>query len=326
MPLSAATTRYGSSGSCRRTCGGGTMLVADAVVGEIEERAQIVLVAGDPFLHVGVAIGGGRRALQHEAALRADGNDHDVLHHLRLHEAQDLGAEILGPIGPAEPAARDRATAQVNAFEARRIDEDLEHRQRLGQAGHFRRIELERQEACAACPAASRRQKFVRVVATISASTAAARDPPTGSRRLRARSRSPRGAPSRRLVGRLLSGSNRALNSATRLRAIGGVRGERRLDEGLRQRKADLAHVFRIRAQHDDLRGGNARRHHQPVEVVVLHLAAEDAAERVLEHLRAARRCRRRRPRSRVCMPKSCSHIGGTIRRRHLVAAARRAP
>ena len=54
---------------------------------------------------------------------------------------------------------------------------------------------------------------------------------------------------------------------------------------GLRQRKADLPQVLRIGAQHDDLVGGNARRDDQPVEVVVLDLAAEDAAERVLEHL-----------------------------------------
>ena len=49
--------------------------------------------------------------------------------------------------------------------------------------------------------------------------------------------------------------------------------------------KADLPHVLGVRAQHDDLVGGNARRDDQPVEVVVLDLAAEDAAERVLEDL-----------------------------------------
>ena len=62
------------------------------------------------------------------------------------------------------------------------------------------------------------------------------------------------------------------------------MRGERRLDEGLRQREADLPQVFRVRAQHDDVVGGQPRRDDEPVEVVVLDLAAEDARERVLEH------------------------------------------
>ena len=144
-------------------------LVADAVVGEVEQPAQVVLVAGDAFLHEGVAVGTRRRALQHEAALRADRHDHGVLHHLRLDEAQHLGAEVLRPVGPAQAAARDLAAAQVHALEARRVDEDLEHRLRLGQPGHLGRIELERQEAARARPAASRRQKLVRVVARISA-------------------------------------------------------------------------------------------------------------------------------------------------------------
>ena len=108
-------------------------LVADAVVGDVEQAAQIVLVAGDAFFHVGVAIRRRRRALQHEAALGAHRHDHDVLHHLRLHEAQHLGAEILRPVRPAQAAARDAAAAQVHALEARRVDEDLEHRLRLGQ-------------------------------------------------------------------------------------------------------------------------------------------------------------------------------------------------
>ena len=119
--------------------------LADAVVGEIEQSAQIILVAGDALFHERVAIGRRRRLLQHEAALRAHRDDHDVLHLLRLDEAQHLGAEILGPIRPAQPAARDLAESKVHALEPRRVDEDLEHRLRLGQPRHLRRVELERQ-------------------------------------------------------------------------------------------------------------------------------------------------------------------------------------
>src|ERR1700693_4134512 len=50
-------------------------LLADAVVGNVEQSAQIVLVAGDSFLHVGLALRQRRCALEHETALRADRND-----------------------------------------------------------------------------------------------------------------------------------------------------------------------------------------------------------------------------------------------------------
>ena len=146
MPLSAATTRYGSSGSWRRTCGGGTTLPLDQVVGDVEQAAEVVLVAGDPLLHVRLAVRSGGCALQHEPALRADRHDDDVLHHLRLDEAEHLGAEILRPVGPAQAAARDLAAAQVHALEAHRVHEDLEHRLRVGQPRHLRRVELERDE------------------------------------------------------------------------------------------------------------------------------------------------------------------------------------
>ena len=149
MPLSAATTRYGSSPSMRTTCGGGTTCRADQVVGEVEQAAQVVLVAGDAFLHERIAVGRRRRLLQHEAALRADRHDDGVLHHLRLHQAEHLGAEVLRPVRPAQAAARDLAAAQVDALEARRVDEDLVQRLRLGQARHLGRVELEAEEAAA---------------------------------------------------------------------------------------------------------------------------------------------------------------------------------
>jgi hypothetical protein len=50
------------------------------------------------------------------------------LHHLRLDQAQHLGAEVVTAIRPAQPAARDRAEAQVHALEPGRVHEDLELR------------------------------------------------------------------------------------------------------------------------------------------------------------------------------------------------------
>ena len=119
-------------------------LVAHAVIGQVEQAPQIVLIAGHPFLEVRLAIRGRRRALEHEPPLGADRNDHGILDHLRLDQPQHLGPEVLRPIRPSQATARDFASAQVHTLETRRVDENLELGLRLGQPWHFRRIELER--------------------------------------------------------------------------------------------------------------------------------------------------------------------------------------
>ena len=119
-------------------------LAVDQIVRDIEQAAQEGLVALDAFFQQRLALARGRRLLHHEAALRADRHDDRVLHHLRLHQAQHLGAEVLAPVRPAQPAARHRPAAQVHALDARRVDEDLEHRPRLGQFGQLAGVELER--------------------------------------------------------------------------------------------------------------------------------------------------------------------------------------
>ena len=54
-----------------------------------------------------------------EAALGAGRHDDGVLDHLRLDQPEDLGAEVLAPVGPAQPAAGHRAEAQVHALDPR---------------------------------------------------------------------------------------------------------------------------------------------------------------------------------------------------------------
>ena len=112
--------------------GRGHDLVDEEVVGEIQQPAQVVLVAGDALLHEGFAVRRRRCALEHESALGAHRNDHDVLDHLRLDQAEHLRAEVLRPVGPAQSTARDLAATQVHTLEPRRVDEDLEHRLGLG--------------------------------------------------------------------------------------------------------------------------------------------------------------------------------------------------
>ena len=62
------------------------------------------------------------------------------------------------------------------------------------------------------------------------------------------------------------------------------VRSERRFDERLRERKPDLAQIFRVGAENHDFGGGQPSRQHQTVEIVVLDLAAENGGETLLEH------------------------------------------
>src|SRR6185436_11257325 len=79
-----------------------------------------------------------------EAALGADRHDDRVLYHLRLHQAEDLGAEILAPVGPADAAARDAAAAQMHALHARAVDPDLDQRTGRRQLVELAAVELER--------------------------------------------------------------------------------------------------------------------------------------------------------------------------------------
>ena len=113
-------------------------LALDQVVGDVEQAVDEHAVAGDALGQLGIAIAADRRALDEEAALRADRHDDRVLDHLRLDQTQHFGAEILAAVRPAQAAARDRAEAQVDAFHARRVDEDFAVRHRLGQVGHLR--------------------------------------------------------------------------------------------------------------------------------------------------------------------------------------------
>ena len=93
-----------------------------------------------------------RGALEHEPALAADGHDHGVLDHLRLHQAQHLGAVVLAPIGPADAAAGDRPSAEMHALHLGVAHEDLEQRGGLGHRGHVGRAQLQAQPPAAIGP------------------------------------------------------------------------------------------------------------------------------------------------------------------------------
>ena len=118
-------------------------LALDEVVGDVEQAGDEGRVAGDALGQPRVAVAGVGQLLAEEAALGAHRDDDGVLDHLRLDQAEDLGAEVVASVGPAQAAAGDRAEAQVHALDARGVDEDLEARPRLRQLGDRRRLELE---------------------------------------------------------------------------------------------------------------------------------------------------------------------------------------
>ena len=120
-------------------------LAVDDVVGHIEQAADEGAIAGHDLLEQRLAIARGRRALDHEATLRADRHDHRVLDHLGLHQTEHLGAEVLAPVRPADAATRDLPAAQVHTLDARGVDEDLKARMRERQPRQPRRLQLERE-------------------------------------------------------------------------------------------------------------------------------------------------------------------------------------
>ena len=116
------------------------------VVGDVEQRRYEQLVGFDAFRLHHVAGGALRHQLGHEAALGADRHDHRVLDLLRLNQPEDLGAEILRPVRPADAAARHLAEAHVHAFDTRRIDENFVERARQRQIGDLAAFELDRDQ------------------------------------------------------------------------------------------------------------------------------------------------------------------------------------
>lgn len=120
-------------------------LAGHQVVRDVEQGRDEHLVAGDalgePRVPVHARVG---QLLGDEPALGADRHDDGVLHHLRLDQAEDLGPEVLPPVRPAQPAARDLAEAQVHALDARRVHPDLVRRSRRRQVRDGLRVELHR--------------------------------------------------------------------------------------------------------------------------------------------------------------------------------------
>ncbi len=269
-------------------------LAAHQVVGDVEQAADETAVARDALGHQRLTVGSrvtGRcgRPLEDEAALRADRDDDGVLDHLRLHQAEHLGAEVLAAVGPPQPTAGDSAEAQVHALEARAVDPDLVLRPRAWQVGNPLRVHLEREERLGLAVGiglevvgaqrrldhAEQRSQDAVLVETL--------DRVEGSGDLLAQAVGD--------VGRVLDvlGVEARLEQPHQQPGDLAVGAQALLDVGLAERRPTLAQVLRVGPQHHRLPPGEAGAQHQRVEAVALGRARPHRGERVLEQRRGSR-------------------------------------
>ncbi len=110
----------------------------------MSSRALIrTLIGGDAGFHRLFAAGIGRHAFGIEAALGAHRHDHRILDLLRLHQAQDLGAEILaaGRTSAGRRAMRPKRRCTPSMLGG--IDENLPPRTRRGKFIQLGGVELQ---------------------------------------------------------------------------------------------------------------------------------------------------------------------------------------
>ena len=116
------------------------------IVGDVEQRRDEHFVGGDAFRLDSLARPAGGQKFRHKAAFGADRHDHRVLDVLRLDQTEDLGAEVLRPVRPANAATRHFAEAQMHGFDPRRIDENFIERPRQRHRVDFAAGELDRDQ------------------------------------------------------------------------------------------------------------------------------------------------------------------------------------
>ena len=256
-------------------------LVALQVVGDVEQAADLGLVALDHFFHQRLALR--RRPLHDKAAFRADRHDNRVLHLLRLDQAEDLAAEILQPVGPAEPATGDLAEPEMHGLDPRAIDEDLNHRFRQFETVDVLAVELERDVGLR--PTAHGGLEEIGAQGAQNQVQAAPQDAvlieiaDVVERLFDLRLQVCRAAFRALAVFRVELRHEQVDQHAGDLR----MAGHGRFDVSLAETHARLAEVFVIAAQHRDLAPIEAGAQHQAVETVVLQRARPDPAERLME-------------------------------------------
>ena len=255
-------------------------LPADDVVGQVEQTGDEVAVAGRHLGRHGVAVTTGRRPLHDEAALGADRHDDGVLHHLGLHQAEHLGAEVLPPVRPPQPAPAHPPAPEVHALHPGGADEDLVAGPGQRQVGHLGRVELERHRVAGLAgpePVGPLRGLHQGQERAEDAVLVEAGDGVDG--RLEPLREDAGLVVGVGLAGRVEAGVEQLHQQAGDV----GVGGQRPLHVGLREGRADLAEVLAVGPEDRHLPAGEAGAEHQPVEPVVLRLAPPGGGEGVGE-------------------------------------------
>ena len=237
--------------------------------------------------------------MQKKPPFAPTGHDHGVLDHLCLDQAQDLGAEVVASVGPAQAAAGDRTEAQVHTLDAGRVDEDLELRPRLGELGDLLGLQLERDVGLGVAVVVD--LVVVRAQGGLHDREVGPQDPVVVE------------------AGDVVEGAVDAVLDLVRLGdpglAVGGEHAaaagveprleqrdegsgdvdvllERVLDVVLGEGRAALAHVLRVGTQHGRLPPGQAGGEDEGVEPVDLVVPLPDGVDAVLEELPATGRQR----------------------------------
>ena len=121
VPLSAATTRYGSSPSRRTTCCGTTTLPSTRL--SVMSSSALMKVRYDATPSASHAsrpsIRRIREAFRKEATLGADRDDDRVLNCLGLDQPENFGTEVFASVRPAQAAPGDGTESQMNALDTR---------------------------------------------------------------------------------------------------------------------------------------------------------------------------------------------------------------
>ena len=258
------------------------------VVGDVEQAADKDAVAGDALGQHLVAVAADRQAARDEAALGAHRHDHRVLHLLRLDQAEHLGAEVLLAVGPAQAATGDVAEAQVHAFDARAVDEDLELRHRSRDVRDQARAELEAEVVLGLA------------VGTVLEEVGAqggldqVQVAPQDAVLVEHRNVVQRGEDGlfepllfvfQILGGQLARQVETGAEQAHQLLGDIGMVHQGRRDIAQVEAQADLLEVARVGAQQRHVAPGHRGGQHQAVEAVVLGRALDDADEGILQGL-----------------------------------------
>ena len=117
--------------------------VFNEVIGDRQHRPDKSLVAVDHFILNGLTIALRGQRPTDKTTFGANRYNYGILDHLRLNQTEYFGAEIFRSVGPAQAAAGDLITAQMNGFHPGGMHPDFVARPRCGGLRNIARRKLQ---------------------------------------------------------------------------------------------------------------------------------------------------------------------------------------